>query len=150
MCTENGLSSQERVGVVCSVKAKEHICTVRWLDNDTIEDVSAYSIAMHSTFDFRMGDIVLKLPPVHNLSSESTSTKQKTEVDANANSSSIWVGEIIGIHDGKLTVCWSHSPTNKKVNNPHILQDNNNTTTPSLISRTISVVEPSEVFVLHR
>lgn len=138
MCVWVGVGqTSERVGIVQRVQAKERTCTVRWTDDNSIETVSVYSIAIHSTFDFRLGDIVLRLP------STTSSSQEKSP-----SSSSSWVGEIIGIHDGKLTVCWYSLSSHEKNHSQNTQITTQNHCLPQ--QQKISTVDPANVFVLHR
>jgi hypothetical protein len=60
-----------------------------WSDNQQVEEVSVYSVTSHPDFDFRMGDVVVKLPQAGATSIPSQ-----------------WAGQILDIHSGKMKVCW--------------------------------------------
>ncbi len=85
---------KSRIGVVQSVNAEERTCKVRWVDdhNKTLseEETSIYDIISHSVIAHRLGDVVIRFP-------------KNEDVD---NAEFQWAGEVIGIHDGQLTVCW--------------------------------------------
>mmetsp|Transcript_37439 Transcript_37439/g.85806 ORF Transcript_37439/g.85806 Transcript_37439/m.85806 type:complete len:1060 (+) Transcript_37439:289-3468(+) len=56
------------VGVVQSVNHDQRICVVTWREDGKREVVPVYEIAPHPDFNFKVGDIVLRLPKAHNYS----------------------------------------------------------------------------------
>ena len=58
------MSTQEGYGVVQKAHSLERTCQVKWLGNsDSVRDdcVSVYDIGYHSDFNFRSGDVVIRL-----------------------------------------------------------------------------------------
>ena len=58
---------EERLGVVLKADFEKRICTVRWLDNgneaaDQEETVSSYCVRNHPLYEYRLGEVVCRLP----------------------------------------------------------------------------------------
>ena len=49
------------LGVIRGVDAKERTCSVRWTNDDKVETLSAYELALHGAHNFSAGDLVLRL-----------------------------------------------------------------------------------------
>mmetsp|Transcript_32205 Transcript_32205/g.52038 ORF Transcript_32205/g.52038 Transcript_32205/m.52038 type:complete len:618 (-) Transcript_32205:1026-2879(-) len=77
-----------RTAVVQSVNAKERTCVVRWLscskdgtvnpgtleDKSNVETLSVYDLMDHTDYNFRLGDVVVRLTPKPNEERTTTST----------------------------------------------------------------------------
>lgn len=122
------VTAKSRLGIVKKVESAARTCVVRWLtgqrtkagekaesenesekteeeeeesatkneDEGEEEEVSFYQIMVHPDFKYRLGDLVLKLP--------GTGEQQESAQGQ-------WVGELVGLRDGKLLVQWSDSTT---------------------------------------
>jgi hypothetical protein len=122
------VAAKSRLGIVKKVDSVARTCVVRWLtgqhtkasekaesenesekaeeeeeesatkneDEGEEEEVSFYQIMVHPDFKYRLGDLVLKLP--------GTGEQQESAQGQ-------WVGELVGLRDGKLLVQWSDSTT---------------------------------------
>lgn len=110
-------------GVVQSCNAEERLATVKWTENDTIEEVSLYDITTDESYNLDLGDLVLILPEdgkvdasVEAPSSIMTSIRSiinryvgSSIPETNAQTSSAfcvdWFGQLIAIEtDGTCTV----------------------------------------------
>jgi hypothetical protein len=101
-------NSQRRAGVVRRVDAKNRKSEVRWLDNGKTEEVSSYSISDHTDFEFRLGDIVLRLPAA-NTELHPSPTSQQQSPPLVATPTVGLIGEILDMYDGRIFVQWSDS-----------------------------------------
>lgn len=104
-------TAQFRLGIIKKVDSAGRTCIVRWLNDaegddkgkdkekeineeEEGEEVSFYQIMIHSDFKYRLGDVLLRLPK---------------ESNGEAMNEGQWVGELIGLKNGKLLVQWSDS-----------------------------------------
>jgi hypothetical protein len=128
------VAAKSRLGIVKKVDSAARTCVVRWLtgqhtkasekaesesENEKVEveeeesaaknedegeeeEVSFYQIMIHPDFKYRLGDLVLKLPGT---GGDSAALEQQESAQGQ------WVGELVGLRDGKLLVQWSDSTT---------------------------------------
>lgn len=128
------VAAKSRLGIVKKVDSAARTCVVRWLtgqhtkasekaesenenekmeveeeesaakneDEGEEEEVSFYQIMIHPDFKYRLGDLVLKLPGT---GGDSAALEQQESAQGQ------WVGELVGLRDGKLLVQWSDSTT---------------------------------------
>ncbi|KAL6058863.1 putative ubiquitin-conjugating enzyme E2 23 [Balamuthia mandrillaris] len=138
---------QPRVGVVKYVNSSQRTCRVLWLpfptaqngkekekgEPEVLEEVSFYTIQSHPDFEYRIGDIVLRLPqsaegvatntppatmpeasplqayhPEHpQILETTTETPPSMLTEPVSGQQQAWVGELIDMSSGKLLIHWS-------------------------------------------
>jgi len=102
--------------LIFKVNATERTCVVRWKDKPAmVEQMSMYSISSLSDYEYRLGDIVLRIDQP----SATASSPSRTSLDAplagltqsasDNNTSLPWIGEVVDVYDGLITVHWSDS-----------------------------------------
>ncbi len=86
-------------GVIKRMNAADRTCIVQWKKESTGEDMreeeetTVYALEGHSDWNYRLSDVVIKLPQ--------SGEEKKDPKDPS------WVGEIIAIENGQLKVFWA-------------------------------------------
>lgn len=117
--SENNCDSSEmkRTGIVKSLNAREKTVTVRWSKPVSCpqgtqefaneEVVSVYELDEHPDYDYRYGDVVVRLSP------ESITNESKDLLKDEFFCSLPWVGNITGLQDGDIEVTWVDGSVSK-------------------------------------
>uniref|UniRef100_A0A061SDR0 Ubiquitin-conjugating enzyme E2 O n=1 Tax=Tetraselmis sp. GSL018 TaxID=582737 RepID=A0A061SDR0_9CHLO len=114
-----------RTGIVRKMDPEARIATVTWLgrrqdgtlepvtESCATEEVSVYGLRLHQDYQYRIGDVVLRLAPPEDAAevvgggggASTTATAEPALSAAEADETLSWVGEIIGIGPGTLSIC---------------------------------------------
>eukprot|EP00873_Tetraselmis_striata_P008784 jgi/Tetstr1/429048/TSEL_019013.t1 len=106
-----------RSGLVRSMDAAGRTATITWLkhgadgllespsEDSVTEQVSVYELREHADYNYRLGDVVLRLSnddPPDGSNSEGPPVPESVPEDALS-----WVGEITGLENGSLRILWA-------------------------------------------